>query len=89
MAPVFNDPRSRIVPAHWLVRDRYDLTAAAAKLQIPSLWLFAETKPGQIPPARQSFDRVPSEKSSAWLKPPIVTDPHFAETLRRWLDDLP
>jgi pimeloyl-ACP methyl ester carboxylesterase len=89
MAPVFHDPRSHIVPAHWLVKDRYDLTAAATKLQIPSLWLFAELKPGQIPPAKQSFDNAPSQKSSAWLKPPIATDPHFAETLRRWLDDLP
>jgi len=89
MAPVFNDPRSHIVPAHWLVKDRYDLTAAAAKLQIPSLWLFSESRSGQSSPASNSYRATPTQKSCAWLKPPIVTDPHFAETLGRWLDDLP
>jgi pimeloyl-ACP methyl ester carboxylesterase len=88
MAPVFNDPRSHIVPAHWLVKDRYDLTAAATKLQIPSLWLFSESKSSQSSPANKSYQATPTQKSSAWLKPPIATDPHFAEILRRWLDDL-
>jgi len=93
MAPVFNDPRSHIVPAHWLVQDRYDLTAAAAKLQIPSLWLFAKSKPTQPDLGKQVYESAykttPGQKSSSWLKPPMAIDPDFPETLRRWLDDLP
>lgn len=85
-AILFNDPRSRLVPAHWLVADRYDLTAAAQKLQIPSLWLFAESIQISAPEGYQS---TPTQKSSAWLKAPITADPNFAPTLRRWLDELP
>jgi uncharacterized protein len=36
---VFNDPRAKLVPARLLVRDRYDLDAAAERLRVPSLWL--------------------------------------------------
>jgi pimeloyl-ACP methyl ester carboxylesterase len=88
MAPVFNDPRSHLVPAHWLVRDRYDLDTAAAKLHIPSLWLL--TQPAQNQPALppQAYQSVGIQKTLAWLNPPIAQDPHFTETLHRWLDDL-
>jgi len=86
MAPVFDDPRSRLVPAHWLVRDRYDLTAAASNLKIPSLWLFPESG---NPVPQTAFRAASAQKSSVWLKPPIASDPNFPETLRRWLDDLP
>ena len=88
MAPLFNDPRSRLVPAHWLVKDRYDLTDAASALHTPSLWLFAEsvvTPSTQLPSAYQA---VAGKKASVWLKPPIAIDPHFEETIQRWLDDL-
>src|ERR1700722_10468662 len=47
LAPLFNDSRSRLVPAHWLIKDRYDLSAAAASLRIPSLWLFTQPKQTQ------------------------------------------
>ena len=88
-ATIFSDPRSHLVPAHWLVQDRYDLTAAASKLQIPSLWLFSESKLDRLAPAREAYEATPSQKSSVWLTFPVATDPHLDETLRRWLDDLP
>ena len=88
-ASVFDDSRSRLVPARWLVKDRYDLTAAAAKLQIPSLWLFSEPKPGHPSPAKPAYAATPSQKSSVWLNSPIASDANFPVTLRRWLDDLP
>ncbi len=84
LAPVFNDPRSHLVPAHRLVKDRYDLTAAARPLRIPSLWLLPSGE-SATPPA---YNAVEIQKTLAWLKPPILSDPHFAETLHRWLDDL-
>lgn len=36
---IFKDPRAKLVPARLLVRDRYELEAAAEKLRVPSLWL--------------------------------------------------
>ncbi len=36
---VFEDGRAHMVPAHLLVRDRYDLNAPALALRIPSLWI--------------------------------------------------
>jgi pimeloyl-ACP methyl ester carboxylesterase len=36
---IFEDPRAHLVPAHWLMRDRWDLEAAAVRLKVPSLWL--------------------------------------------------
>ena len=85
MAPVLNDSRSRLVPASWMVHDRYDLTTAAARLRIPSLWLFDANTPK--PP--QAYTAVPAQQSSAFLQNPAWKDPHFSETLKRWLDDLP
>ena len=95
MAPVFDDPRSHLVPAHWLVQDRYDLFAYTVALDIPSLWLLPQTKSGSASPtssinaASGANTHAHGQKTAAWLKPPIAADPHFAEILRRWLDDLP
>jgi len=90
LAAIFNDSRSHLVPAHWLVKDRYDLNAAAASLRIPSIWVLAQQnagkQPSQIPSAYQAD---PSKKTAVWLNPPTTSDPHFAESLHRWLDDLP
>jgi pimeloyl-ACP methyl ester carboxylesterase len=91
-APIFNDPRSRFVPAHWLVKDRYDLTAAADALRVPSLWLF----PAQTPriyaagedASKDAYQVAQKQKTAAWLNQPSTTDPHFPDTLQRWLDDL-
>ncbi len=38
MSAVFSDARARLVPARLLVRDRYDLNAAAANVRVPVLW---------------------------------------------------
>lgn len=84
LAAIFNDPRSSLVPAHWLVKDRYDLISATRSLRIPSLWLLP-SGPEATPPA---YNAVEIRKTLAWLNPPIFTDLHFSETLHRWLDDL-
>jgi pimeloyl-ACP methyl ester carboxylesterase len=86
-AVIFNDPRSKLVPAHWMVKDRYDLTAAATSLHIPSLWLLNQPASNQASP--EAYKAVPTQKASAWLRPPVTADPHFDQTLKRWLDDLP
>jgi uncharacterized protein len=42
VAVIFSDPRSHLVPAHLLVRDRYDLNSAASALVTPSLWFIPQ-----------------------------------------------
>jgi pimeloyl-ACP methyl ester carboxylesterase len=83
MTAVFNDPRSKLVPAHWIVTDRYDFTKAATTLRIPSLWLLPKA---QATP--HAYQADPSKKQAAWLTTPTITDPNFHETLKRWLDNL-
>ena len=89
MAPVFNDPRSRLVPARWLVADRFDLTAPSGRLQIPSLWLEAQSPAPATAQVPAAYGAVHVAKTLVWLRPPTCADPHFAEALHRWLDDLP
>ena len=92
LGPVFNDPRSRLVPARWLVQDRYDLVASTNRLRVPSLWLFAGNDPNQKSAASQTcedaYRAVKVQKESVWLQSPFSADPHFAESLQRWLDNL-
>jgi hypothetical protein len=89
LAAIFNDSRSHLVPAHWLVKDRYDLSAAAASLRISSLWLFAQSNQGSPKAQKNSaYQSDPSKKTAVWLNAPTTSDPHFAEILHRWLDDL-
>jgi pimeloyl-ACP methyl ester carboxylesterase len=86
---VFDDPRARMVPAHWLVRDRWDLADSAARLRLPSLWL--EGSPPQTPAyatERAAYDRVSARKVRVWLSagPRRTTD--YTVAVARWLDDL-
>ena len=92
---IFGDPRARLVPAHLLARDRYDMKAPAVALRIPSLWILQNPPPGQsssphISAALESVTAsVTAAKTSVWLPPspqPIVG---FGDTLVRWLADLP
>jgi pimeloyl-ACP methyl ester carboxylesterase len=89
MEAIFADSRSRLVPAHWLVPDRYDLNAAAGSLDVPSLWLFARKGGSGTSNTPAVYKAASKQKSAAWLTSPSAADPHFAETMTRWLDDLP
>jgi uncharacterized protein len=84
---VLNDPRARLVPAHWLVCDRWDLLAAAKNLHVPSLWLeSAEMGGGQIHPTeRRAFDAVPAVKMRVLRK---NGDRDSAQSLAHWLEAL-
>jgi uncharacterized protein len=88
LAPVFNDPRSKLVPAHWLVQDRYDLTTAAQSLKIPSLWLIAQPTNGPAAKTPQAYEAIASPKTAVTLRSPIEADPNYKTELNRWLDDL-
>jgi pimeloyl-ACP methyl ester carboxylesterase len=87
MQPVFSDHRSRMVPARWLVKDHYDLKAAASGLTIPSLWLIPQpVAAGVEPPA--AYQLVSSQKMSVALRKPIASNPNFVPEVGRWLDEL-
>lgn len=79
---LFNDPRARLVPAHLLVRDRFNVEKAANALLIPSLWLIAQ--PASNTPASKSressniagqtqhpdgYDRITARKTLVWIQP--------------------
>jgi len=88
MSAVFNDPRAALVPAHLLVRDRYDANAAASDLRIPSLWF--ETLLAGSSNAPDPYALIASRKTLVTLDPhdPALAA-HRSAALTRWLDDLP
>jgi hypothetical protein len=88
---IFNDPRARLVPAHLLVHDRWELTAPAAALSIPSLWLLPQPGPCQTaaPAVESAFQKVSGSKTVVWLASSPVSQQVAASALSRWLDSLP
>ena len=86
MDVIFNDARARLVPARLLVRDRYDLSAAAVRLQIPALWLESDAGSSQEPDA---YRKIAARKSIVWMSPSPDRDKQFSDAVSRWLDDLP
>jgi pimeloyl-ACP methyl ester carboxylesterase len=83
MRAVFSDARARLVPARLLVRDRWDLDAAARALRVPSLWILSpEGRTEDV----EAYRGVPAQKMAAWTNP--GSQP-FADALTRWMDELP
>jgi pimeloyl-ACP methyl ester carboxylesterase len=89
-AVIFSDSRARLVPAHALVRDRWQLSASAANLRISSLWIYwtnaskntdQEDKP-------EAYQQVTARKMLTWMTDSAGTSKTYADTLSRWLDDL-
>jgi len=86
---LLNDPRARLVPARLLVSDRWETTAAASNLLIPSLW-FYWTPAGSAaaqdkPPA---YEKVPARKTLVWLSGSRQEPAQFSAALSGWLDQL-
>lgn len=87
---IFSDPRARIVPAHWLVHDRWQTSAAAANILIPSLWYYwtAERSAGQEQDKPEAYEKVPARKVLVWLTN-APDEQQFRSALSAWLDQLP
>lgn len=83
MSAIFNDPRARLIPAHALARDRYNLDAAAAALRTPSLWFLQD---GAKQPA--AYQAATSPKMLVWLGSGASGEKAFTEAYARWLDGL-
>jgi hypothetical protein len=86
---IFNDPRARLVPAHMLAKDRYDLNAPAVDLRVPSLWLLwtpAQVSANEDKP--QAYQNVQARKSLVWLTNSPDAEKNYYIALTRWLGDL-
>jgi uncharacterized protein len=83
---IFNDPRARLVPAHLLVNDRYDILIPARKLEIRSLLLLPSIdqnlwidRGAMTELARASYvKRIPYDAEGG----------DFQHILTRWLNEL-
>lgn len=88
---IFSDPRSRLVPAHLLVRDRFDADQAAATLRIPSAWFLqaSPTTRGDSSATPEAWQRLTSRKIVFWIAPSPDRQTELSNSMYRWLDDLP
>jgi pimeloyl-ACP methyl ester carboxylesterase len=88
---IFNDARARMVPARLLVRDRYDLNAAAANVHVPVLWFArdARSAAGVLPHEPEAYGKLADRKLLVWMNPAKNIDVQMIDALGRWLDELP
>jgi pimeloyl-ACP methyl ester carboxylesterase len=89
-AAIFNDARAHLVPAHLLVGDRWNTSAAAANLLIPSLW-FVGTHAGDAAhqsDVSQGYRAVPARKEIVWLTNAPDRQRQFNSALSAFLDQL-
>jgi pimeloyl-ACP methyl ester carboxylesterase len=89
---IFHDPRSRLVPAHLLVRDRFDTVQAAAALRIPSLWFETTSTAGPVALRDDdpgAYHVARDAKMLVWLTPAPQPNQQFLNAWSRWLDNLP
>jgi pimeloyl-ACP methyl ester carboxylesterase len=85
---IFSDPRTHLVPAHALVKDRWDTAAAATELRIPSLWFYEAN--ANASDEKKDFSKAPATKTLVWL--PVdgaEQQKDYLNALDRWLDELP
>lgn len=90
-AAFFNDPRARLVPAHLLVRDRWQTTAAAGNLLLPSLWFYwtAEASAEAEHDKPEAYEKANARKMLVWLTNSPDTRTQFLDALKLWMDQLP
>jgi pimeloyl-ACP methyl ester carboxylesterase len=88
MAAIFKDARARMVPAHLLVRDRYDLDAAAGAVRIPVLW-FERADAASATNEPAAYKKVAAHKMLVWVNPQGDVYAQTENALSRWLDELP
>jgi uncharacterized protein len=64
-ATIFSDARAHLVPAHLLVRDRWETQSAASSLLIPSLWFYWTSAPAHN--SNAPYQSVSARKTIVWL----------------------
>jgi hypothetical protein len=79
-----------MVPARLLVRDRFDLNAAAADVHVPILWFAPDSQSSAGAPLEPAaYEKIADRKMLVWLNPSGDLDKQTADALLRWLDGLP
>jgi hypothetical protein len=80
-----------MVPARMLVRDRYDLDAAAANMRLPVLWFARDERSSTttVPKPPDAYEKVADRKMLVWLSPSGDVNKQVADAMARWLDELP
>ncbi|HMG87042.1 MAG TPA: alpha/beta fold hydrolase [Terracidiphilus sp.] len=88
---IFSDARAHLVPAHWLVSDRWQTSAAAGNILIPSLWFYwtAERSEELEQDKPEVYEKVPARKMLVWLTNAPDEQEQFRSALSSWLDQLP
>lgn len=89
MDAIFNDSRTRLVPAHTLMHDRWDLDEAAANLQVPSLWFYRTPAQGKPAVRTDAYEKVAARKMRVWDDHSPDAGKNCLFELSRWLDELP
>jgi uncharacterized protein len=89
-AVIFNDPRAHLVPAHLLVADRWQTTAAASNVLIPSLWFYWTPKQSResVQDKPEAYEKAPGRKILVWLTNSPDEQQQFQAALTGWLDQL-
>lgn len=85
MKAIFDDARARLVPAHLLVRDRYDLDTAATGVHVPVLWIQNVKQDEES----RAFAQIAAHKMMLELEEGSNAHRVVADALDRWLDELP
>jgi pimeloyl-ACP methyl ester carboxylesterase len=88
MQPIFSDPRAALVPARLLARDRYGLEAPAARLRIPSLWMYDSAGPEGSGKETAAYQKVTARKTLVWLPRSPDAERVYQDALARWLETL-
>ena len=88
---IFSDARAHLVPAHWLVSDRWQTSSSAGNILIPSLWFYwtAERSAELEQDKPEAYERVPARKMLIWLTNAPDEQEQFRSALSSWLDQLP
>jgi hypothetical protein len=86
---IFNDSRAGLVPAHLLVKDRYDIDAAASELRVPSLWLLPSNTNALNAGEPTAFSRVAAPRQFMRVMTEQNAAPQTSDAISRWLAALP
>ena len=86
---IFNDSRAGLVPARLLVRDRYDIDAAAAKLAVPSLWLLPSNTNAPNAGEPTAFTKASATKQLIRITTAQDSASQTSNAISHWLADLP
>lgn len=90
MTVIYNDPRARMVPVHRLVSDRWQTTAAASNVLIPSLWIYwtPERNAELEQDKPDAYEKTSGRKMLVWLTNAPDERQQFEAALTGWIDQL-